>query len=278
MARTVADAAALLGAITGVDPRDGATSASRGHAYADYTRFLDGNALKGARIGVARKKFFGYSRAADRIVDGAIDTMKRAGAEIVDPADIATADDLDERELTVLLYEFKHDINAYLASLGPNAPIKSLADLIAFNTANGAREMPYFGQELFERAQAKGPLTDKTYLDALAWGHQRTRALGIDATMRKHRLDAIIAPTQNPPGVIDLVNGDSGGGSITAPAAIAGYPHVTVPAGYAFGLPVGLSFIGTAWSEPRLIALAYAFEQHTHARKPPRFLAAAELT
>jgi amidase len=279
MARTVSDAAILLGALTGEDARDAATAASRGHALTDYTPFLRADGLKGARIGIARKSYFGSSPASDKIVDDAIAAMRAAGATIVDPADIATSATLGARSFDVLAYEFKNDINAYLAGLGPSAPVKSLADLIAFNNAHAAQEMPYFGQEIFERSQEKGPLTDKDYLEALEQGQRRARAEGIDATLQKYQLDAIVAPTGGPVGLIDLIRGDTGGGGSAAPpAAIAGYPHITVPAGYVFGIPIGVSFIGTAWSEPTLIKLAYAFEQATKVRKAPRFLPTAPLT
>ena len=280
MARTVADAATLLGVLTGVDPRDEATSASSGHALSDYTRFLDPNGLKGARIGVARDRLMGYNKRVDAMIDAAIDVMKQAGATIVDPANLETIRTMGAGEGDLLRYEFKHDINAYLATRGPDAPMKTLADLIAFNTAHAAEEMPYFGQEIFEMAEAMGPLTDKAYIDTLEKTHRLTRDEGIDATIKKYDLDAIIAPTQGPPGLIDLVNGDggNGGGSASSPAAMAGYPHITVPVGYIYGLPVGISFFGGAWTEPTLIKLAYAFEQHTHARKPPKFLPTAPLT
>jgi amidase len=275
MARTVTDAAILLGALAGVDARDSATSASAHHAHADYTSFLDANGLKGARIGVPRKNYFGYSVATDRIIEHAIAAMRDAGATVIDPIELGSE---GNGEGTVLSYEFKSDINAYLASLGAASPMKTLADLIAFNNAHRAQEMPYFGQETFETAQARGPLTEKKYRDALATGHRRSRAQGIDAAVAKYRLDAIAAPTQEPPGLIDLVNGDSGGGgSATSLPAVAGYPHITVPAGYSFGLPVGLSLFGPAWSEPTLIKLAYAFEQKTKVRRPPRFLPTASL-
>ena len=278
MARTVADAAILLGAMAGEDPRDPATAAIRGHVHADYTRFLDRAGLRGARIGVARARFFGYSPEADAIIEEAIDAMRREGAIIVDPADIPHVGEYDDSEFTVLLYEFKADLNAYLASLGPGAPVRTLADVIEFNERNRVREMPFFGQEIFHMAQEKGPLTEKEYLDALAKNHRLSRAEGIDAVLREHRLDALVAPTGSPPWTIDLINGDHFLGASSTPAAVAGYPSITIPAGYVFGLPVGISFIGTAWSEPTLIRLAYALEQTLQARRPPRFLPTADLS
>jgi amidase len=274
MARTVRDAAIVLGALTGVDPRDAATNASAGKSYTDYTRFLDENGLRGARVGVVREHFMGYSPKTDRLVEQAIDAMKQAGATIVDPANIATAGKFDDAEFQVLLYEFKADLNAYLASLGPDAPAHTLADLIRFNDQNASREMPYFGQEIFEQAEKKGPLTEAKYVQARAKCVRLSRTEGIDATMTKHRLDALVAPTQGPVWKIDLINGDGGGGgSFTQPAAVAGYPHITVPMGLVQGLPVGLSFVGRAWSEPTLLKLAYAYEQLSKARKPPTYAA-----
>jgi amidase len=272
MARTVRDAAILLGALTGVDPRDGATRASTGHALADYTTALDRNGLRGARIGVARKRYAGYHAETDKLLDSALDLMKRNGATIVDPADIVTAGKTDDSEFDLLLYEFKADLNAYLSRLASGPSVRSLADVIAFNTKNAGDELRYFGQEIMEQAEKKGPLTEKKYRDTLARNRRLMGAQGIDATITKYKLDALVAPTQGPAGLIDLVNGDpGGGGSFTSPAAVAGYPHVTVPMGFVRGLPVGLSFVGRAWSEATLLKLAYAFEQTAPARKKPTF-------
>src|SRR5690606_9852664 len=278
MARTVTDAAILLGAMAGADPDDEATAPMRGRPRPDAIWCLVRSGLSGARIGVARRLFFGYSPEADAIVENAIEAMRREGAEIVDPADIPHVGEYGDSEYTVLLYEFKADLNAYLASLGPGAPVRTLADVIEFNERNRAREMPFFGQEIFHMAQEKGPLTEKEYLDALAKNHRLSRAEGIDAVLRGHRLDALVAATGSPPWTIDLVNGDHFLGASSQPAAVAGYPSITIPAGYVFGLPVGISFIGTAWSEPTLIKLAYALEQTLQARRPPRFLPTAELS
>ena len=278
IARTVRDAAILLSAIAGTDPRDAATSSATGRALRDYTVSLDKNGLRGARIGVARKRFTGYHAETDRLFEQALDLMKKQGATIVDPADIATAGQVDDSEFELLLYEFKADLNAYLGRLSPSVAVHSLADVIAFNTKNAARELRYFGQEIMEQAQKKGPLTEKKYLDDLAKNRRLMGARGIDATVAKYKLDAIVAPTQGPAWLIDLVNGDpGGGGSFTSPAAVAGYPHITVPMGFVRGLPVGLSFVGPAWSEPTLLKLAYAFEQTAPARRKPPFAPTAEI-
>jgi amidase len=272
MTRTVTDAAILLGAMTGIDSLDAATLTSRGHISADYTRFLDANGLRGARIGVARKSF-GFSDAVDRVMKESIEAIEKLGATIVDPADLETQGKFDESEFEVLLYEFKAGLNAYLAGLAPNVKSRTLADLIRFNEEHREKEMPYFGQEIFEMAEKKGPLTDAAYRKALAKNHRLARAEGIDATMKIHKLDAVIAPTGGPAWTTDLINGDHYTGGYSSASAVAGYPHITVPAGFVQGLPVGISFFAGAWSEGTLLKYAYAFEQATKVRKAPRFLA-----
>jgi amidase len=271
MARTVADAALLLTAMTGIDARDAATKRAAGKA-ADYTTALDPGALKGARIGIARERYFGYSPRTDALVDQAIRVMKTRGAVIVDPANITTAAQLDECEFEILLYEFKAGLNAYFRTRGATSSVKSLEDLIAFNEREREKELPFFGQEILLMAQKKGPLTSAAYRKVHQTCRSRAGALGIDAVMKKHKLDAIVAPTGSPAWPIDLVNGDHFSGASSSPAAIAGYPNITVPAGYVQGLPVGVSFIGTAWTESKLIGYAYAYEQATKHRQPPQFL------
>ena len=272
--RTVADAAALLGAIAGVDPRDQATHASGGRFHSDYTQFLDAGSLRGARLGVARTKYFGYHPATDAVIEQALAVLRARGAVLVDPADIPTAAAMEESdaELTVLLYEFKADLNAYLAQVDGDPAIRSIEDLIAFNVAHADDEMPYFGQEIVIRAAEKGPLTDEAYLHALATNRRLARDEGIDAVMRQHQLDALVMPTGAPGWNIDLIDGDHHLGGSAQPAALAGYPAVSVPAGEVHGMPVGITFMGLAFSEPKLIALAYAYEQATHARRAPAFL------
>jgi amidase len=277
MARTVADAAILLGALTGVDERDPATRPSGKQACKDYAQFLDENGLKGARIGVPRK-MIGTDKRIIRIFESCLDVMKRKGAIIVDPANLSNFKKFGKTEMEVLHHEFKVDLNKYLAET--KARVKTLAEVIKFNEENKDRVMPYFGQEHMETAQKNGSLRDKKYRDALARNHRLARKEGIDATMRTHKLDAIAVPTGGPTWPIDLVNGDAVNWDMdcTSPAAVAGYPHITVPAGYIFGLPVGISFFAKAWQEPMLVRLAYAFEQATRVRKPPELLPTAKLS
>jgi len=275
MTRTVRDATILLGALTGIDPRDPATAASEGKSHTDYTRFLDADGLRGMRLGVLRK-LFGFSEKVDKVLDAALDAMTRAGAVLVDPVEFPSKERVDESEIEVLLFELKADLNAYLAGLGAKAPVKTLADVIEFNEKNRDREMPYFGQDLFLKAEEKGPLTSPSYLEALAKNHRVTRVEGIDAVMNEHRLDALLAPTGGPAWVTDPINGDHYVGGSSS-AAAAGYPNVTVPAGFVSGLPIGISFFGRAWSEPTLIKIAFAFEQSTLYRRAPRFLPSASI-
>jgi amidase len=277
MARTVADAAILLGALMGVDELDSATRLSKKRAIKDYAQFLNENGLKGARIGVPRK-MIGTDKRVIKIFESCLDVMKQMGATIVDPADVPNFNKFSKTEMEVLHYEFKTDLNKYLA--GTKASVKTLAEIIRFNEDNKDRVMPYFGQEHMENAQKKGSLRDKKYRDALAKNHRMTRKEGIDATMRTHKLDAIVVPSGGPSWIIDLVNGDTINWDMesASPAAVAGYPHITVPAGYIFGLPIGISFFAQAWQEPALLKLAYAFEQATKVRKPPEFLPTANLS
>jgi amidase len=274
IARTVADAAVLLGAMAGSDVEDDATRDSVRKGLRDYSASLDAGGLRGARIGVVRDKLFGYSRPADELAEQAIADMKSRGAIIVDPANIPTLGKFDETELTVLLYEFKADMKRYLEWLGPAAPVHSLADIIAFNEAHEPQELGYFGQELMVKANGKGPLESAEYRRALENNHRLSRARGIDDVMTRNHLDALVAPTTGPAGLIDLVTGDHSNPDELSPstvAAVAGYPHITVPMGSYRGLPIGLSFFGRAWSEPTLIKIAYAYEQATKHRRSPTF-------
>jgi amidase len=270
MARSVSDVAILLNALAGADPRDNATADSAGKTSSDYTRFLDPHGLRGARIGVARK-YFGFNDLVDELMGSVMEEMKRQGAVLVDPADLESHGKFDDSEFTVLLYELKADLNAYLAGR-QDALVHSLKDIIEFNERNKDKEMPYFAQDTLIKAEAKGPLTSKEYLDALEANHRLTRAEGIDGVMDKLHLDVIMAPTGGPAWLTDLINGDHAAGGSSNAAAVAGYPDITVPAGFIAGLPVGVSFFGRAWSEPVLLKIAYGFEQATKVRKPPRFL------
>ena len=270
MCRTLRDAAIVLGALTGMDSADSATTESREHSYTDYTQFLKEDGLRGARIGVVRRTF-GFNEDVDKLMEAALETMKKQGAVLVDPAPIESAGKFGESEFTIFLYELKADLNAYLAKLGSNAPVKTLKDIIEFNEKNSAKEMPYFGQDTFLKSEEKGPLTTQEYIDAVAKARDLARKEGIDATMDKNNLDALVGPTGGPAWLTDHINGDSFGGGSSSTAAVAGYPNITVPAGFVHGLPVGISFFGRAWSEPVLLRVAYAFEQATKARRAPGF-------
>jgi amidase len=271
MARTVRDAAILLSALAGTDPADQATSQSSSKAQPDYSQCLDVNGLQGTRLGVARN-FFGFHPKVDELIELALAELKRLGAELVDPVPIPKSSELETAEMEVLRYEMKADMNAYLSRLGSNAPVRTLQDIIRFNEQHRDRELQWFGQEELLKSQAKGPLSDRAYLDALAVCRRIARVDGIDSAVSMHRLDAIVAPTSSPAHVTDWVLGDHGLGDSTTPAAVAGYPSITVPAGQVHGLPVGISFFGPAWSEAKLLRMAFAFEQATKARRPPQFL------
>jgi len=271
MARSVTDAAILLGVLAGTDPADPATAQSSAKSQRDYTPILDPGGLRGARLGVARN-FFGFHPQVDELMESALAEMKRQGAELIDPVQVPKPPELEEAEITVLRYEMKADMNAYLARLGPHAPMRSLKDIIQFDQQHRRQELQWFGQEELVKSEAKGPLTDKAYVQALATCRRITRTEGIDLLMAEDRLDALVAPTSTPAHVTDWVLGDHGLGDSTTPAAVAGYPSVTVPAGQVHGLPVGISFFGLAWTEPKLLRIAFAFEQTTKARRPPQFL------
>jgi amidase len=271
MARSVRDAAILLGVLAGTDPSDIATVGTSGKAEKDYTKFLNPDGLKSARIGVARS-FFGFNTRVDELMEKAIKVMKENGAEIVDPIEIKTLQQIEKPEFIVLMYELKADLNKYLSGLRPEIKTRTLKDLIEFNEANKDKEMPWFGQETFIEAESKGALTDKTYLDALAESKKAAGENGIDATMKENKLDAILAPTGQPAYTTDWLNGDHFAGGSSSPAAVAGYPAITLPAGFINELPVGITFMGTAWSEPTLLKIAYSFEQLTKHRKAPKFI------
>lgn len=277
MGRTVKDAAMLLGALVGMDSEDKASRVSKGKFFSDYTQFLDANGLRGARIGVVRS-YFGFHEGVDQVITKAIGAIKASGATLVDPVEIKSISKLGNAEDLVLQYELKADMKAYLDRLGPNAPVHTLKDIIEFNDKHKDSEMQFFGQDYFLKAEARGPLSSKEYIDALAKCRELLRTEGIDAVMKKFKLDALVAPTDSPAWLTDLVDGDHFLGGSSQAAAVAGYPSITVPAGFVFGLPVGISFFGRAWSEPTLIKLAYSFEQATKVRKPPQFKATVDLT
>lgn len=271
LTRCVADAAILLSAMAGFDRQDPAMTSTRRRKPIDYTQFLDPHGLKGARLGVARN-YFGFHPAVDQIMEDCLELLRQCGAELIDPANLENEEQFSASELEVLYYDFKADLNAYLARLPATAAVHSLEDLIRFNQDHAERVMPFFGQERFLKAQEKGPLTEPAYQEALAQNLRLSRTEGIDALLQKHHLDAIIAPTGGPAWLIDRLNGDHYGGGCSSPAAVAGYPHITVPAGFVAGLPIGLSFFAGAFQEGRLIQLAYAFEQASRARRPPQYL------
>lgn len=276
MTRTVADAAALLTVLAGVDPRDVATKDASRHAE-DYTKALTTDGLKDKRIGVVRNRFGGRNDLASAVIERALAVLKKGGATLVEIAELPNADKFGQSEYDVLLYEFKADLAAYFAEYTPGSKVKGLADLIAYNEKNRAKMMPYFEQEHFIRAEAKGPLTDQAYLDALASNLKLTREEGIDKVLKAHQLDALVAPTGAPAWLTDFIRGDNSGAGFSSPAAVAGYPHITVPAGFVQGLPVGISFVGTAWSEASLIAMAYAYEQASRARQAPTMAKSAKI-
>ena len=277
MARTVQDAALLLNVMVEIDPNDSSTTKHKDTDLpVDYTKFLDPNGLKQVRIGVARN-YFGKSNLIDEIIEGAIEKIRELGAAIIDPVEITTLDDLSDPEFQVLLYDFKHDLNIYIDKYGPINSLRNISDIIRFNNENQEKVMPYFKQELFIMANEKGPITSDEYKEALEKCHRLAREEGIDKVLREHTLDAIVAPSGGAAWLIDYINGDHGTVGSSSAAAVAGYPNVTVPAGYVYGLPVGISFFGGAFEEPKLLKIAYAFEQATKIRKPPKFLPKVEV-
>ena len=276
MARTVQDAALLLNVMVGIDPNDSSTTKHNKDIPLDYTKFLDPKGLVGTRIGVARN-YFDKSDLIDKIIEEAVEKMKDLGAEIIDPVEIKTINDLGDPELQILLYDFKHDLKAYLAKYGPINSLKNIADIINFNNEHQEKILPYFGQELFTMANEKGPITSDEYKEALEKCLRLARDEGIDAVLNEHKLDAIVAPSGGAAWLIDYINGDHGTVGSSSAAAVAGYPNITVPAGYVYGLPVGISFFSGAFEEPKLLKIAYAFEQATKIRRPPIFLPKVEL-
>lgn len=261
--------------MAGVDSRDSATAASADHTSVDYTAFLRPDGLRGARLGVARN-YTGFHESCEALFDEALQAMREAGAEVIDPVEVPNRGEYGDAEYEVLLYEFKADLNRYLQTR-PDLPVRSLADLIDFNIRLADREMPFFRQEIFEQAQSKGGLSEPSYIEALADSKRMAGPEGIDAALAAHKLDAIVAITGGPAWPTDLITGDHFLGGCSQPAAVAGYPHITVPMGYVFGLPVNMSLFSTAWTEPTLIRLAFAFEQLTQHRRAPQYLPTAPL-
>jgi amidase len=269
----VGDVAAVLSAIAGPDDRDEATAAAEKRAEKDYTKFLDKDGLRGARVGISRSQWPGAGSLTAGVYQAALDAMRDGGAVLVEVPALGNVGKLGDASYQVMLYEFKAGLNAYFAGLdGQRVKIRSLADVIAFNEKNRETELKWFGQEIMLRAQEKGPLTDQAYLDLVAKCRQLSRVEGIDAVMDEHKLDVLVGPSGGPAGVTDLVYGDRGVGGSSGPAAVAGYPNMTVPAGEVKGLPVGLSFFGRAWSEPVIFRIAYAFEEVTKFRRTPGYL------
>jgi amidase len=277
MTRTVADAAALLTVLAGPDAQDPATQQA-GQYRQDYTRFLDLNGLRGKRIGIVRSQFAGQSELVASVVEAELAVLKAQGAQLVEVAEIPNTAKYADSELAVLLFELKANLPKYLATYAPASRIQSLADVIAFNEKNSAKELRYFAQELFVNAQAKGDLDSQEYKDSLANNRTFAREQGIDKVLAENQLDALVAPTGELAWLTDFIHGDSSGNSFTTPAAVAGYPHISLPAGFTKGLPCGISFVGKAWSEPALIAMAYAYEQASRRRRPPTFAATVNLT
>ncbi|MCO6512638.1 MAG: amidase [Aridibacter famidurans] len=271
MTRTVEDAAILLSALTAVDPSDSATQATGRKAEKDYTAFLEKDGLKGARIGIARD-YWGRNERVDGVLDQALDALRAGGAELFD-VKLETIRQFGDAEYQVLLYEFKADLNKYLGDRG--GKYKTLADLIKFNEDNADKEMPYFGQDIFIEAEAKGSLTSDEYVQALKKCRMMSRDQGLDAALSGQNLDAIVAPSNAPTWMVDLVNGDCGSGYVGSSqfAAVSGYPNITVPFGFIKELPIGVSFMGGAWQEGKLFRITYAFEQLTKGRKKPKYLA-----
>jgi amidase len=276
MGRSVADAAILLGAMTGIDSRDPVTEESKGKAHTDYTQFLNPKGLKGSRIGVVRN-LFGFDERVDAIMEDCIGIMNKKGAEIVDPTEIPSVNELWEIEYEVLLYEFKSDLDVYLAGLGPDAPVKSLKEVIEFNEANRKQTMPIFGQDRMLQSQEKGTLDSKEYTEALEKCKKLAKTEGLDPVLKEKKLDAVVAPSGGPAWLTDHVTGDHYTGGSSSLAAASGYSSITVPAGYIHGLPVGISFISGPYQEPRLIEIAYAFEQASKIRKSPEFKSRVEI-